>query len=166
MSEQDQQDQQDAQDEKGSLEREIVVQASPNVVFEVITSPEHLKEWWPDEAVLDPTPGAEGELVFGDRSSPDAQIPKLTVVDAVPGRLFSFRWAYPEDEVAAAGNSLLVTFTLEAAGTGTLVRMVETGFRENGWEVAVADAHHDDHAEGWDHFIPRLGEYVDRLAVA
>ena len=86
--------------EHGTIEREVQINASPATVFEVITSPEHLKEWWPDEAVLDPTPGAKGELVFGDRSSADAHIPKLTVLEAVPPRLFSFRWTHPEGEDA------------------------------------------------------------------
>lgn len=152
--------------EHGSIEREIHVEASPDVVFEVVTSPEHLREWWPDDAIVEPTPGAIGELVFGDRSSPDVQIPQITVVEAEPPRLFSFRWVYPEDEAAAPGNSLLVTFELVASGGGTLVRMTETGFREKGWEAAVLEQHLLDHTQGWDHFIPRLGEYVARLVAA
>ena len=47
--------------EYGSIEREIYVEASPEVVFEVVSSPEHLREWWPDEAALsDPVPGSDG----------------------------------------------------------------------------------------------------------
>ena len=46
--------------EYGSIEREIHVEASPEVVFEVISSPEHLSEWWPDEAHLEPTAGGGG----------------------------------------------------------------------------------------------------------
>ena len=83
----------------------------------MITHPEHLEKWWPDEAVLEPTPGAVGELVFGDRSSGDAQIPQITVVEAEAPRLFSFRWVYPEGEDAREGNSLLVTFELSALGS-------------------------------------------------
>lgn len=146
-----------------TIEREIHVEASPEVVFEVVTSPEHLREWWPDEAVIEPTPGAVGELVFGDRSSPDAQIPQVTVVDAVPPHLFSFRWIYPEDEPAALGNSLLVTFELVPAHGGTLVRMTETGWVEKDWTTAELEEQYRDHATGWDHFIPRLGTYVERL---
>src|SRR5688572_22959511 len=118
--------------EYGTIEREVRIDATPETVFAVITSPEHLREWWPDEAVVEAVPGARGELVFGDRTSGDAQVPQLTVVDAEPGRLFSFRWIHPEDEEAREGNSLLVTFTLSAAGDGTLLRMTETGFREMG----------------------------------
>lgn len=151
--------------EYGTIEREIHIKASPATVFEVITSPVHLKEWWPDEAMIEPTPGARGELVFGDRSSPDVQIPQVTVVDAIPHRLFSFRWIHPADEVAREGNSLLVTFELTPTGDGTFVRMTETGFREMGWEVAVLEQHYREHVEGWAHFLPRLVAYAPSVGV-
>lgn len=149
--------------EHGSIEREIAINASPATVFEVITSPEHLTQWWPDEAVLEPTPAAVGELVFGDRTSGAAQIPQITVVEAEPPRLFSFRWVYPEGEAAREGNSLLVTFELVAQGEGTLVRFRETGFRERGWSEAVRRATYQDHVQGWDHFLPRLVSHAAAL---
>lgn len=152
--------------EYGTIEREIQIEASPATVFEVITRPEHLKEWWPDDAVVDPTPGATGELVFGDRSSPDAKVPKLTVVEAVPPKSFSFRWTHPEGEEARAGNSLLVTFELTASDGGTLLRMTESGFREMGWDVAVLEQQYQDHVQGWDHFLPRLVDYAATVQVA
>lgn len=146
--------------EHGTIERELEIDASPATVFEVITSPVHLREWWPDEAVLDPTPGATGELVFGDRSSPEAQIPQITVVEVDAPTRFSFRWIYPEGEAARPGNSLLVTFELSPSGRGTRLRMTETGFRENGWEVAVLEQHHREHVEGWALYLPRLVTYA------
>jgi uncharacterized protein YndB with AHSA1/START domain len=152
--------------EYGTIEREVQIDASPATVFEVITSPQHLKEWWPDEAVVDPVPGAKGELVFGDRSSPDANVPQLTVVDAVPSERFSFRWTHPKGEDARIGNSLLVTFELIANDGGTLLRMTETGFREMGWEVAVLEEAYRDHSSGWDHFLPRLVGYAATVEVA
>ena len=152
--------------EYGTIQREIRINASPATVFEVITSPEHLKEWWPDEAVIEPIPGARGELVFGDRSSGAAQIPNVTVVDAVPPRWFSFRWTHPDDEDAREGNSLLVTFELTASGDGTHLRMTESGFREMGWEVAVLEQQYREHVEGWDFFLPRLVDYAATVDVA
>jgi uncharacterized protein YndB with AHSA1/START domain len=146
--------------EYGTIEREVQIDASPATVFEVITSPEHLKEWWPDEAVLEPAPGARGHLVFVDRSSGERHTPQVTVVEAEPPRLFSFRWTHPEDEDAREGNSLLVTFELTADGDGTRLRMTETGFREMGWEVAVLEQQYRDHVEGWGHFLPRLVDYA------
>lgn len=151
--------------EYGTIDREIHIDASPATVFDVITSPEHLKEWWPDEAVIEPTPGATGELVFGDRASADAQIPQVTVVDAVPPRLFSFRWTHAEGEEARDGNSLLVTFELTPDGAGTRLHMTETGFREMGWEVATLEEQYRDHADGWDYFLPRLVTYAPTVEV-
>jgi uncharacterized protein YndB with AHSA1/START domain len=152
--------------EYGTIEREVQIKASPATVFEVITSPEHLKEWWPDEAVVEPTPGAKGELVFGDRSSAEAQIPQITVVEATPPRLFSFRWTHPEDEDAREGNSLLVTFELSPNDGGTLLRMTESGFRQMGWEVAVLEQQYQEHVEAWDFFLPRLVDYAPTAEAA
>ena len=152
--------------EFGTIEREIHIEASMATVFEVITSPEHLKEWWPDEAVLEATPGAQGHLVFGDRTAGEVHVPQVTVVDAVPPRLFSFRWTHPEGEDAQVGNSLLVTFELAERAGGTLLRMTETGFREMGWEVAVLEEQYRDHVDGWNHFLPRLVTYAARVEVS
>lgn len=149
--------------EYGSIEREIRIEATPEVVYEVISRPEHLRQWWPDEAELEPVPGATGHISFGDSSSPDAQVVPVTVVEADPPRRFAFRWVYDEGAVAAPTNSFLVTFDLVPSGAGTLLRLTETGFRERGWEAAVLEEHYREHVAGWDHFLPRLGAYVARL---
>ena len=61
---------------------------------------------------------------------------------------------------AAEGNSLLVTFQLTPSGSGTKVKMTESGFREMGWDVAVLEATYNDHINGWDFFMPRLAPYA------
>jgi len=148
--------------ELGTIERDIYVEASIEVVYEVVSSPEHLKEWWPDDARFEATPGSSGEIVFGDRDA-GGKVVSFSVVEARPPRTFSFRWTHPADEVAAVGNSLLVTFDLTPSGSGTLLKMTETGFREMGWEVAVLEHQYQDHVTGWDHFLPRLVAYVATL---
>ena len=149
--------------EYGSIEREIHVEAAPEVVYQVISTPEHMRGWWPDEAEIEALPGAIGVISFGDRTSPDAKVVPLTVVEADPPRRFSFRWVYDEDQAATSANSLLVTFDLVPSGAGTLLRFSEAGFRERGWEAAVLEAAYREHAAGWDHFLPRLVTYVERL---
>jgi uncharacterized protein YndB with AHSA1/START domain len=149
--------------EFGSIEREIHVDASPEIVFEVISSPEHIREWWNGaETDLSPTPGAVAEIAWG-RDTAEPHIEPLTVVDAEPPRLFSFRWVYEGAATATPTNSLLVTFELVPSGVGTLVRLTETGFREKGWEIAVLEAAYAEHVRGWDTFVPNLGDYVTRL---
>ncbi|MDQ4501063.1 SRPBCC family protein [Sinomonas sp. ASV322] len=150
--------------EFGSIEREIYIEAAPEIVFDVVSNPEHVREWWPDEALYEPAPGAIGEIVFGDRDT-GSKVVRLTVVDVQPPRSFSFRWTHPADAVAADGNSLLVTFELIPSGAGTLLSFRETGFREMGWEVAVLEEQYRDHVTGWDYFLPRIAPYIAALGV-
>ena len=148
--------------EFASIEREIRIDATPEVVYEVVSAPEHLREWWPDEAELDPVVGGTGVITFGDPSSPDAKSETLTVVEADPPRRFAFRWIHGEGQPATSADSMLVTFDLIPSDGGTLLRFTETGFREKGWEAAVLEEQYLDHAAGWDHFLPRLIAYVDK----
>jgi uncharacterized protein YndB with AHSA1/START domain len=144
--------------EYGSIEREIRIDAAPEIVFDVISDPAHVRQWWPDEARYEAVPGGAGEIAF---IKDGARVPMtFQVVDAVPGRLFSFRWTHPEGEPPREDNSFLVTFELEPAGGGTLLRMTETGFRERGWEAAVLEEAYLDHSQGWDYYLPRLAPYV------
>ena len=144
--------------EFGTIEREIYVDATPNIVFDVVSSPDHVQQWWPDEAHYQPAPGATGEISFGDKKV------ALTVVEARPPHTFTFRWTQPTGTEATPGNSLLVTFALTPAGEGTLIRMTETGFREMGWDAAVLEEQYRDHIKGWDHYLPRIGPYAATLS--
>lgn len=151
--------------EFGTIERQVYVDASPEVVFEVVSSPAHVRRWWPDEAHYEPVPGSTGEIVFGEHGG-GGMVVALTVVDAQPPRTFSFRWTQPARERAVEGNSLLVTFDLTPSGGGTLLKMTERGFREMGWEVAVLEQQYQDHVGGWDFYLQRLVIYVATLDVA
>jgi len=149
--------------EYATIEREVQIDAAPEVVFDVVSNPAHVREWWTDEAEYAPEPGGAGRIGFrqGDQGVGWAQ---FQVVDAVPHRLFSFRWTHPEGEAPREDNSMLVVFELEPHGSGTRLRMTETGFRERGWDEAKVAAEYADHVTGWDHFLPRLPEYVAKVA--
>ena len=110
--------------------------------------------WWPEERV-----GSASAIC-----SQGGTWVQFTVVDAIPPRLFSFRWTHDEGETAAQGNSFLVLFELEpAAGGGTLLRLTETGFRERGWDEAKVAAEYAEHVSGWDFFLGRLPPYAVKV---
>jgi uncharacterized protein YndB with AHSA1/START domain len=152
--------------EFASIEREIGIDAPPEVVFEVISRPEHIREWWYAETDVQPTPGATGELAWADGDDPRAHVTAMTVVISEPPRRFAFRWTHGADETAADGNSMLVSFELVPAGAGTLLRLTETGFRERGWEIAVLEQRYHEHATGWDTYVPRIAAYAVSLVSA
>lgn len=149
--------------ENGTLERQIHIEASPAIVYEVISSPEHIPRWWSDEADFEPRPGGSGALVFGSVQGGDGTPVGLTVVEAVPGERFAFRWSHAPGEEATSNNSLLVTFTLAPEGTGTRLSLVEEGFREQGWEAAKLEEMYRDHEGGWDTCMGWLVSYIATL---
>ncbi|MET9412294.1 SRPBCC domain-containing protein [Streptomyces sp. NPDC002935] len=146
--------------EFGKLEREIRIDAAPEIVFDVVIRPEHIKMWWSDDASFEPAPGAVGELVWGDR----AAVEQIAVVDVDPPRKFAFRWVSPDGQLPDADNSLLVTIELEPSGDGTILRLTESGWREKGWEAAVLEEAFHDHERGWDMFLPKLQKYAPSVA--
>jgi uncharacterized protein YndB with AHSA1/START domain len=147
--------------EYGSIERDIHVDAPPEVVFEVVSRPEHMREWWPDDARFEPVAGAPGELSWRDAETGETMTVAFTVVEVDPPARFAFRWCFAAPD--RRGASLLVTFDLAPAGGGTRVRMTETGFREMGWAAAALEEQYREHATAWARYLPRLGAYVARL---
>ncbi len=145
--------------EYGSIVREVRIDATPETVFDVVSNPDHVRQWWPDEANFVSVPGEVGEVVFVSDDGEKFPV-AIQVVEAIPYRLFSFRWTQPLGEPARADNSFLVTFELEPDGGGTLLRMTETGFRERGWEIAVIEENYRDHEQGWDRHLARLAPYI------
>lgn len=142
--------------EFGTLKRDIHIDAAPEIVFDVVSRPEHIEKWWPDEASFEPVPGEVGELVWGDR----AKVAPIRVIDVDPPRTFAFRWVAPDGQLPEEDNSLLVTIELEPSGAGTILHLTESGWREKGWEGAVLEEAFRDHERGWDLFLPRLQRYA------
>ncbi len=152
--------------EYGTIEREVHIEAVPDVVFEVISSPEHIRDWWSATTEIEPVTGSTSELTWRDEVSGRVDVVPITVIDVNPPHLFSFRWTQGPGETPTPSNSLLVTFELSPSGTGTVLRLTETGFRERGWEVAVLEEAYRDHVTGWDFYVPRIAECAVRRVAA
>ena len=145
----------------GTIEHEIHIDASPEIVFDVVSSPKHLAKWFPDEAELDPSPGGQGVFTF--RTPGGDHVAPVTVVDAQPYSLFSFRWSQDAGEPATEANSLLVRFELVPADGGTLLKMTESNFDGRGLDDARVLADYADHTQGWGEIMPRLRPYAESL---
>lgn len=152
--------------EYGAIEREIHIDATPEVVYEVITEPEHIARWWGFDAAFAGRPGSEGRMTRDRRDGRGSLDVQVFVVEADPPRRFVFRWVHPEGQPATPQNSLLVTFELEPAEGGTLLRLTEAGFREIGWEAAQGEAQYRAHLAGWDRYLPSLAVYAAGLVQA
>jgi uncharacterized protein YndB with AHSA1/START domain len=146
--------------EYGSIEREIHVDATPEVVYEVITKPEHIAQWWGFDASFPTMPGGDGHMTRPRRDGSGSLDVAVVVVEADAPRRFVFRWLQPDGEPATPQNSLLVTFELVPADGGTRLRLTESGFREVGWEAAQLEEAYRAHGAGWDEHLPSLVAYT------
>jgi uncharacterized protein YndB with AHSA1/START domain len=107
------------------VERETILEAEPERVWEALTDDALLSDWFADDATIDPVEG--GEVEFGC----DDGARRGTVRTAEPERELAFTWARPGE-----GESL-VTFRLEPVEVGTRLVVVE---RTLGGPTAVAAA--------------------------
>jgi uncharacterized protein YndB with AHSA1/START domain len=142
------------------IEREILIDAPVEVVWRVLTEPEHLQSWFSDAASLEPSAGAAGVIAFQNRSADGLKEVHVEVQDVEPPHRFSFRWDHPAGTVADERNSLLVEFSLAGEGEGTRLRLVESGFEHGERESQLSD-----HENGWDECLARLVAYGPRQAL-
>jgi len=132
------------------IEREIVIDAPVEVVWRTITEPDQISLWFADKVDVEITPGATGYMGFGDQGGP------VLVETVDPPTRFSFRWNHPAGEEPAAGNSLLVEFTLVSEGERTRLRVAESGLEPLPWPDADKQRYAEEHNEGWGEFLDRL----------
>jgi uncharacterized protein YndB with AHSA1/START domain len=95
--------------------REILVEAEPGEVWEALTDPARLEEWFANDVELEAEPGGEGVFRWENGEERRALVEEVEV-----GRRFAFRW---RDEV---GDETVVAFSLDAVDAGTRVVVTES----------------------------------------
>jgi uncharacterized protein YndB with AHSA1/START domain len=139
------------------IEREIVIDAPLEVVWSVVTEPEHISGWFSDSADLDLRPGGRAVLHWNDFGTVQGRVERVE-----PPHFFSFRWAVDPGRDVDEGNSTLVEFSLRADQESTRLTVVETGFQGLAAPEAERQRHFDSHSRGWELELGELGEYVGR----
>jgi uncharacterized protein YndB with AHSA1/START domain len=137
------------------IERTVEVDAPPGKVWAALTTAEGLGAWFGNEATIDLRPGGSARLSWTTGETIDLRVERVE-----EPMVFGFTWhihGLPEDDP----RRTYVEFTLEPAGAGTRLRVVETGFAQ-----LPEDANRkafDANSEGW---TRELGELVSYLNAA
>ncbi len=93
------------------VERDVLFPAELDEVWEALTDPERLEEWFANEAQLDPVPGGEGIFRWGD-----GEERRAVVREAEPEERLVLDW----------DDGGEVVLELEEVDGGTRVHVVET----------------------------------------
>jgi uncharacterized protein YndB with AHSA1/START domain len=112
------------------VEREIVFPASPREVWEALTEPERLEEWFATEVELDAQPGGEGIFRWGDGDERHAIVRELV----------------EEERLVLDWEDGQVVVELEEVEGGTRVHVVE---RTAQWGIAQWGIALELHAFAW-----------------
>jgi uncharacterized protein YndB with AHSA1/START domain len=142
------------------IEREIVVAAPAERLWEVLTRPEHIGRWFEGMDVeVDLRPG--GAMVLANQEFGKFH---ATVEQVEPPRRFAYRWARHPDTPVTQGTATLVEFTLIPEGNGTRVRVVESGFTSTDAVKVDQQRHAEANREGWRQVLDSLRRYGEQRA--
>lgn len=146
------------------IERETLIQAPAERVWELITRAEHIGRWFGDAgAEIDLRPGGAMVLRWDEHGTSRGR-----VVAVEPHTRFAYRWAPfrdPGGEEPVEGNSTLVEFTLVPEGDATRLRVVESGFASLATSDAQRAANVEGNTRGWGLELGELKAYAQEVAV-
>jgi uncharacterized protein YndB with AHSA1/START domain len=137
------------------IEREILIEAPVDVVWTVVTEPEHISRWFSDAIELDLRPGGRALLRWDGRRTVEGRVERVE-----PPHFFSFRWVVHPDAEFADEHATLVEFSLRAEGEATRLTVVESGWRDLAGTDEENQGHVDGHTRGWEIELGELVDYV------
>ena len=124
------------------LVHEIVVDASPGTIYELLTVADEHVRWMGTEAKLDPRPGGTYRVLVAGAYPAAGEF-----VEVVPHQkvVFTFGWDAPANPVPPGSSTIEIS--LHPEGSKTRVRLVHRDLPE---EVV------GEHTHGWAHYLGRL----------
>jgi len=135
------------------IERTVELPHPPAKVWAALTTADGLAAWFGEEADIDLRPGGAARMKWASGYSVEMRVERVE-----ESAVFGFTWQIeelPEDDP----RRTYVEFTLEPAGAGTRLRVVETGFAQ-----LPEDSHrkvYDSHVQGWASELGELTGYLD-----
>ena len=138
------------------IERTVDIAHPPATVWAALTTAEGLSAWFGQEASIDLRPGGSARMTWDSGHTAEMRVERVE-----EPAVFGYTWhifGLPDEDP----RRTYVEFTLEPAGAGTRLTVVETGFAQLG-----EDAHHtayDGNAKGWGSELGELVGYLDAAA--
>src|SRR3954465_12456078 len=123
------------------IERTLELSHSPSAVWAALTTAEGLASWFGNDATIDLRPGGSARMTWAEGYSADMRVER-----GEEPSVFGYTWhidGLPDDDP----RRTYVEFTLEPAGAGTRLTVVETGFAQLP-EDAYRDAY-EGTTRGW-----------------
>ena len=135
------------------IERTVEIAQPPARVWAALTTAEGLSAWFGQEATIELRPGGSAWMKWDSGHVADMRVERVE-----EPTVFGFTWhifGLPEDDP----RRTYVEFTLEPAGAGTRLTVVESGFAQLPEDVYRTA--YDGNADGWRKELDELAGYLD-----
>ena len=131
------------------LELSVDIDASPQEVWNALTTAEGLQNWFPQAATVEGTGvGSVVTFTFGEMSWP------TTVVAWDPGK--HVRWGH--DDMMGPGTAMLVDYYITTEGGKTRLRLVQSAFgASDAWDNLFEGT-----KAGWTYFLYNMRIYLEK----
>ena len=136
------------------IERTVELAHPPAKVWAALTTAEGLAAWFGDEAAIDLRPGGAARMKWTE----EGFTAEMRVERVEEPNVFGFTWpvyGLPEGDP----RRTYVEFTLEPAGAGTRLTVIESGFAQLPEDVYRKAF--DGNTEGWAKELGELAGYLD-----
>jgi uncharacterized protein YndB with AHSA1/START domain len=139
------------------IEREVLIEASRERVWTVLTDARQVAGWFGEFAEIDLRPGGRAAFGWAPGSVYAAVIQRVEQPSA-----FAYRLARVPGAEPGEGNSTMIEFTLTEVFAGTLVRLVETGFASLHATEQEQDKAVQENTDRWIAEFAELKDYAER----
>ncbi|HMQ10505.1 MAG TPA: SRPBCC family protein [Oligoflexia bacterium] len=143
---------------KNEIKREIIINASQEKVYDAISNPKKITQWFPETLEGKFEVGEQPIFGFGEDGKN-----QVYIESASPYSHFSYRWVPGANhflgDVTKVANTL-VTFRIESLGGDRCkVILTETGFSQ--LPNNVIEKSFKQNSGGWDFMLNRLEQFFD-----
>jgi uncharacterized protein YndB with AHSA1/START domain len=141
-----------------TVRRTIHINAPIEKVWAAVTEPQHLAQWFPNRAALEPVAiGATGTFEWDDYGTQPVIVEALDAPNSI-----SYRWGNDVANSATIDldHSTVFTFTLVAVSDGTQLTVTETGFETLSDPAASLESNRG----GWNFELDELVAYLEGSA--
>ncbi len=135
------------------IERTMELAHPPGKVWAALTTAEGLAGWFGQQAAIDLRPGGSASMKWDHGHIADMRVERVE-----EPTVFAFTWhiyGLPDDDP----RRTYVEFTLEPAGAGTRLTVVESGFSQLPEDVYRQAF--DGNTQGWASELGELADYLD-----
>jgi uncharacterized protein YndB with AHSA1/START domain len=144
-----------------SIERELALPLVPERAFELLHTPSAIRQWWSaTTAIVQPRVNGVWAATWGAEDAPDYVCAARLVAFEPPHRMVMGKFEYMTKHGPGHGlgfkADLESEFTVRAAGSGSILRVVQSGFPDE----SIADEFYAGCVKGWKDTFDGIARFV------